>query len=123
MVRGNYRHVFGFVGVGEAPDRLLTELERIFDTLFTKSTPDPKFPGSLSESNTYMDRERNLWVLPNHAVWRDTEYPEHPECDWLLECDIGKDDTERVAALLAEHLSHLVVLLHQPRWIFQREEE
>ncbi len=123
LVRGNHRHVFGFVSVGEAPDRLLAELGRIFDTSFTKSMPDPNFPGPLSEWNTYMDRDRKLWVLPNHAFWRDTEYPEHPECDWLLECDVRKDDIERVAALLTEHVSYPAVLLHQPHWILEHEEE
>ncbi len=120
LVPGNHRHVFGFVGVRDSPDRLLAELGRIFDTSFTKSTPDPSFPGPVTEWNSYMDRDRDLWVSPNRTLWGDVEYPEHPECGWVLECDIGTDDTERVAALLAEHIPYPTVLVHRPRWLLER---
>ncbi len=121
LVDGDHRHIFGFVGVGETADQLLAGLGQAFNTSFTSSTPFPSFSGPLSAWNRYMDRERDLWVYPNKDAAGDDHYPDHPECDWLLACEIRRDEAERVAALIAEHVPYPAVLLHRPPWLLEYE--
>ena len=113
LVRGDRRHVFGFVGVGDTPDQLLAGLERAFNTSFTPTVPHP----------SYRDQDHKFWVSSNRSSWGDIDYPEYPECDWLLECEIRKDEAERVAAVLAEHVPYPAVLLHRPPWLLESELE
>ena len=121
LVDGNPDFVYGFVEVGAWVNVLAQKVSDILGLPFIRTQPqsDPPAAAPHSMQDTYFQfaaTDNSAFIYPNMRENGQLTYPEHPECDWLLSCNIDKDKGEALDALLADRLPFPVVRVHTPPW-------
>lgn len=130
-------YAYGFVAVGGDPARLLGALRTSLDVELAESEAGnidmPVYRGTHKQWvrwDEYGKEPRMVFgaVVPQepvlaslslqrnrHAESGSLEFPSHPECDWVLVCNIHRTRQEELEAALRE-APYEVVTLHVPRW-------
>jgi hypothetical protein len=117
LVDGNTYYVFGLCEVADPPQLVIQTVTNALGTAFMRMPRHPYFQGEDIEWQEYRAIDDKCFLLPNWSILRkDFRYPTHKECNWLLSCDITKEEVGIVEASLAEHLPYSVVLIHTPHF-------
>lgn len=118
LVDGHHRHVFGFKAVGEDVQLLLEKVETALGCNFQPSKLLENFYDATHQALLDRDgsRQADLSLRPHRESNGNFDYPWHPECDWLLSCDIQKENRSYIEEKLRAYLPYEVVLIHTPPW-------
>ena len=131
LYNGREDYAFGFVAAPEDSRPLRATLERCLGVEFRRARK-ADFPDSGTRDKASYVASHPTWhrwlpertktpatlLLKRNKYARPAEhydFPLHPECGWVLECDIHSHFYEKLEHQLAE-VPYQVVLLHLPPW-------
>lgn len=123
LQRADSEYFFGFLGETELP-KLIARLEKVLRCAVDSCSP-PEMPAYHFRPHFFTAKDR-LSLVPNtdYATHYDgenffarpagLEFPDFPECEWMLKCSAHFDEAEQ----LFKHLERAgleVVVMHEPQ--------